>query len=160
MESLGIDLKLILAQIVNFLALFFLLNKFLYKPILKFLDERKKKIEASLINAEKISKQLAAIEEQQKQILEQARLSASRIISEGKKFGQEEKEKIIEEAKKKAGEEMKKGVALARQELEKAQGQLRQEAVNIAAEMAKKVLEKLSDEEKHKLLKTSLDEKS
>ena len=48
MEKLGIQPILIIAQIVNFVILLLLLKKFLFKPILKVLDERKKKAEEVL----------------------------------------------------------------------------------------------------------------
>ncbi|TLP72852.1 F0F1 ATP synthase subunit B [Maribacter sp. ACAM166] len=41
----------VIAQIVNFLILVWLLKRFLYKPVLKAVDERKKKIEARLEDA-------------------------------------------------------------------------------------------------------------
>ena len=48
MEKLGIEPILLLTQVINFTILVVVLTKFLYKPILKMLDERKKKIEEGL----------------------------------------------------------------------------------------------------------------
>lgn len=45
MEQLGIDAKLLVAQMVNFLIIVFVLSKILYKPILTMLDKRRKEIE-------------------------------------------------------------------------------------------------------------------
>lgn len=42
----------VIAQIINFLVLVWLLKRFLYKPILKAIDEREKKIESQLKNAD------------------------------------------------------------------------------------------------------------
>lgn len=153
MEGLGINFKLLLAQIVNFLVLLLILKKFLYKPILQFLDERKKKIEESLQNVEKINKELARIEEERKRILHQAEIEAMRTIAESKRIAQEQKEEIIDEAKRKTQEELRKGVTLARQELEKARLSLRQEVIILGEAMARKILqEKLTPEEKRKLI--------
>lgn len=44
MEALGIDPKLFIGQIINFLILLFILTKFAYKPIVKLLDDRRQKI--------------------------------------------------------------------------------------------------------------------
>ena len=44
-NALGINLKILVAQLINFLVLFIVLYKFGYKPMLKFLDDRKDKIE-------------------------------------------------------------------------------------------------------------------
>ena len=54
MEKLGIQLPMLLTQIVNFTIMLLLLTKFLYKPILKALKERKEKISQGLIYAEKM----------------------------------------------------------------------------------------------------------
>jgi len=43
LQKIGIDWKMILAQILNFLLLLFLLKKFLYKPILKEIEEEREK---------------------------------------------------------------------------------------------------------------------
>jgi len=48
MEKLGIEPTLLLAQILNFLIIAFVLTKILYKPILQLLDKRKKTIEEGL----------------------------------------------------------------------------------------------------------------
>ena len=42
----------IIAQIVNFIVLVWLLKRFLYKPILKAIDEREKKIATQIKDAE------------------------------------------------------------------------------------------------------------
>jgi F-type H+-transporting ATPase subunit b len=52
----------VIAQVVNFLLLVWLLKKFLYKPVLKAIDEREKKIVARLEDAE--AKKAAAKKEQ------------------------------------------------------------------------------------------------
>ena len=44
-SKLGIDWKLLIAQIINFLVLLFVLYKFAYRPILSMLEKRTKKIE-------------------------------------------------------------------------------------------------------------------
>lgn len=44
MEQLGIEPQLLLAQLVNFLIILFVLSKLLYKPILGMIEKRKKEI--------------------------------------------------------------------------------------------------------------------
>lgn len=54
LANLGINFKGIILYIVNFGLVAFILAKFLYKPILHFLDERKKQIEDSISEAERL----------------------------------------------------------------------------------------------------------
>jgi F-type H+-transporting ATPase subunit b len=43
-DAFGVDLPKLLFQVVNFLLLLYLLNRFLFKPVLKLLDERESRI--------------------------------------------------------------------------------------------------------------------
>lgn len=99
LQQFGVNPYLLLAQIVNFAILLFLLKKFLYKPILKVLDERKKKIALSLKSAEEIEKRLAATSEEQERILEKAKTEAAKMISESKQEAKELSEKLVAETK-------------------------------------------------------------
>ncbi|MBI2593944.1 F0F1 ATP synthase subunit B, partial [Candidatus Daviesbacteria bacterium] len=75
LSDFGVQPVLLLAQIVNFLVLLWILNKLLYKPVLKVLEERKAKIEKGLKNAEEIEKRLAqTAEEEEKAILAAAKM--------------------------------------------------------------------------------------
>ena len=53
-SQLGIDAKLLIAQVINFVVLLVVLYAFAYKPILKMLHKRTEKIEAGSKNAEKV----------------------------------------------------------------------------------------------------------
>ncbi len=53
-----IDWFTLIAQVINFLILVWLLRRFLYKPILKAVDEREKKIASQLKDAETIKQML------------------------------------------------------------------------------------------------------
>lgn len=48
-----VDWFTIIAQVVNFLILIWLMKRFLYKPIRRAIDEREKKIEAKIVEADK-----------------------------------------------------------------------------------------------------------
>src|SRR3990167_3215932 len=85
LHNFGIQPTLLFAQIVNFLIILFLLKKFFYKPIVKLLEDRKKKIEESLKNADLIEERLKKTEEKSAQIIEEARRNSQNLISESKK---------------------------------------------------------------------------
>lgn len=115
LEKLGIQPFSLIAQIINFLILFFLLSKFLYQPILKMLDERKRRIKESLEKEKKIEEEAAKLETVRLKKREEAEKEAQEIVRRAKAVAAEErrkaKEKIrktIQEAKKQAHEEFKK----------------------------------------------------
>lgn len=97
LNQFGVKPILLLAQIVNFAILLFILKKFMYKPILKVLDERKKRIEDSLKNAEEIEKRLIALSEEEQKRVAKAVAEGERIIKEATDSGQ----KILEEVNQK-----------------------------------------------------------
>ena len=51
-EAFGVDLPKLAFQIINFLLLLYLLNRFLFKRVLALLDERQAKISKGLEDAE------------------------------------------------------------------------------------------------------------
>jgi F-type H+-transporting ATPase subunit b len=110
MESLGLDIKLLVAQIVNFAILFFVLKKVLYKPLIKVIDERNKKIDDSLINSQKIEETLAKIEQKEADVMDKARQKAKKEREELVALAEAEKAEIIEAAKASANREVEKGL--------------------------------------------------
>lgn len=84
LENFGFDPVLFTAQIVNFLILFFLMKKFLYKPLLKVLEDRKNKIAEGLENAEKSNKLLQETIEKEENVLRKAREEAKKMINQAK----------------------------------------------------------------------------
>jgi F-type H+-transporting ATPase subunit b len=64
--GLGISLPLLISQLVSFVILLLLLWRFAYKPVLKMLDERAKKIKESIESAETVKDQSLHAEEEVK----------------------------------------------------------------------------------------------
>jgi F-type H+-transporting ATPase subunit b len=79
-KTFHVELNLLLAQIVNFAIVLIVLYKFAYKPILKTLNDRTKKIEKGLKNSEEASKKLEEITEKEKDVLMKAKKQAQEII--------------------------------------------------------------------------------
>lgn len=155
----GVKPILLVAQIINFLILLFLLKKFLYGPILKILDERKQKIAESLANAEEIKQKLAEmIEERDKQLAQTAKES-KKIIEEAMVFANQ----IIADAHKKAETDIenmiaKSEIAMA-QERDKLHQEIRAELADLVALGMQKIAGKvLTAKDKSDLAETSLKE--
>ena len=79
MDALGITPTLLIAQIVNFAILVFLLRQFLYQPILNMLAQRKEKIAQSLKDAERVNAAGREAEAEKGKVLEAARREAQEI---------------------------------------------------------------------------------
>ena len=152
MEGIGINLPLLIAFVVNFIILFGLLSLFLYKPVLKMLDERQAKIKESMEQAEQIRQQTARSEEEIKSHLETARKEGQSIIAKATQMG----ERLKEEAKDSARQEAEIVVAKARTEIQRDRDktieELRKEFADIAILAAEKVINETLDKKKHRKL--------
>ncbi len=143
LNQFGVKPVLLAAQAVNFLVLLYLLNRFLYKPILEVLKKRQQTIAQSLENASEIEKKLKQTEQDRDKKLIKASDEAKQIINEAT----ESANQIILEARKKASEDMGKIALQAKQgielEREKMRQELRAELANLVALGLEKVTGKI-----------------
>ncbi len=136
-----INIYQVLFQILNFGVVMYLLNKVLYKPVIKMLDDRAKKINDGMSQAEKNLKAGEEIEKTKKAELAKARKEASAIIAAAETDARHKSDELIRVAREKAKEEAAKIVATAQKEVESAKAKLQKETVALASAMAKKALE-------------------
>jgi F-type H+-transporting ATPase subunit b len=101
-EAFGFNRALFLSQVISFCVVAFLLHRFAYKPILKVLEDRKKRIADSLANAERIHAELAKAETARKEILDKAYADANLMLVETRaattKVQEHESQKAVEAA--------------------------------------------------------------
>lgn len=152
LKNFGIQPTLLLAQIVNFAIILFLLKKFFYKPITKALDDRKKRIEESLKNADLIQKKLAKTQKESSEIIASAQKNAQDLINEAKSQSQT----IIEQANQLARQNLEEALIKAKDQIEdhkqEIKKQLEKETITLVVEVVKKVLGRtLKDKEKQEL---------
>jgi F-type H+-transporting ATPase subunit b len=153
----GIDWKLLLAQVVNFFILLFLLRAFAYRPIMNMLAERRQKIEEGMEASEASKKKLAETENLQKQILLQAHEKALGIVDHAEKDAEVHAKGIIAGAQAK-GEQV---IASGRKKLEEEEKTLSAEFEDHAEGLVRaslvKVIGKLEPAERDKnLIKEAL----
>ena len=159
LETFGVQPILLLAQVVNFIILLFLLKKFAYKPIMKVLDERKHKIETSVRQSEEVVKKLAETESRQKEIIGRAEKESSRIIEETKLAAKKLQEETIANTNIKIEETIIRGKEAIKLEREKMVSEVKSDMADLVAETTKKILGKtLTSKDNEELVKKSLNE--
>lgn len=94
-EALGLDPKILIAQLINFVILIFLLYKLGYKQIIKFVEERTRTIESGLKNAEKANEDLASAQKEQERLLSEARTEGRDIVSEAKVNAEKQAQELL-----------------------------------------------------------------
>ncbi len=153
-KEFGIQWPLLVASIVNFVILLFLMKKFLYKPVLKILDERKEMIEKSVKTAEQIEKDKEKTEERIKVSLRLANDEAMKVIARSHASAEKAKDVIIKEAEIKAGEIVEQAKEEIKRERERASAELKAESANLISEALKKIIiERKDDIDDERLIK-------
>ena len=99
-EQLGIDWKLFLSQVVNFFILLLVLTFFVYKPLMKVIKERNRRIKEGLDKAEEADVRLKNIDNIGKEKIKEAEQQSINIIKDT-----EQKAKVLDQELQKKNEE-------------------------------------------------------
>src|SRR6201987_1421528 len=86
-QQFGVYWPNLIAQIILFAIVYFVLKRFAFKPIIAMLEERRRRIEEGQLNAEKIKKQLAEAQTKYEEILAKANAEAQRLLDEVRASG-------------------------------------------------------------------------
>ncbi len=157
LNQFGVDIRLLLAQIVNFTILLIVLKFILYKPVLKMLDERKQRIIEAEENAASIEARLEKIEKEREKVISLASAEATKLLEDATKTSTE----IIEEAHTKAADDIKLMVTKAKDQISadrtEMQHQLREELANlVATAMTSVYKKKLTKADQEEIIKHTL----
>jgi F-type H+-transporting ATPase subunit b len=137
---------------VNFVVLIALLTYFLYKPIVRMLDERSQRIEESLAAAERAQADVARADREREELLASTRREIGELMAQA----QSAAERIQSEARVNAQQEAQRIVETARQEAEaeraQAMAELRREVASLAVLAAERIIKRDLDEQAHRQL--------
>jgi F-type H+-transporting ATPase subunit b len=151
-SALGINLPTLLAFIVNFTVLYLLLRAFLFGPVMKNLDERRRRIAESLQAAESVQQQATESQRVVREQLDQARRDGQQLIAQA----QQASSRIQDEARTAAQREQETILARARTEIQlerdSAIGELRREFADLTIAAAEKVIGQSLDRPSHERL--------
>lgn len=157
-EEFGVNPILLVAQIVNFLLIFFVLKKFMYKPVLEMIKKRQDEIDNGLENSEKAKLELEKALEEEKNILQKAQARADKIMGQAKLEAQETKDKAHESAKKDTETMIEQAKEQIAQETKTAEEKLTQNIGSIAISLLEKSLQGLFGKKEQETLLRKADE--
>src|ERR1041385_6048733 len=127
-RQFGVDWPHLIAQIVSFGIVAFLLQKFAYKRVVQMLEERRERIAEGLANAEKSKAELAKAEAQRQEILAQANTQANKLIEEARAAASRVQE-----------QETQKAIATAEQIIQKAREAAAADHARMLAELKREI---------------------
>ena len=155
MQNLGIisvNIWQILISLANLTILFLLLKKFLYKPVLKMLDERRAQIESDYSDAAK-AKQSAEIKDNElTSRLSNAKTEAEGIVKEAADIAKVRGDKIIEDARATADGIVRQAQVDAELERKRVNETIKEQIVEVSTALAEKMLEREINADDHKSL--------
>jgi len=156
-STFHIEWQLILAQLVNFAIVLFVLWKFAYNPILKTLNDRTKKIEKGIKDAEAAKKKLEDVSVEEKEILKKARLEAQEVIKRAEDMAKKEAGNIAVEAKKQTEKMIADAQKSIEQEKSKMMTEVKSEIAGLVVAATEKIIgEKLDAHKDKELIEKSL----
>ncbi len=145
LSSFGIHWTSLVAQIINFGLLVFILTKLVYKPLLNALADREKVIKKLAEDSSSAEKMAQDANVKQKEVLDEARDSAKKIIKETEIQVEKLRITLTEEAKKEADKIIKDGERRVKEEQNKFNASLRAELVSLVAVGIEKTVGKYID---------------
>lgn len=157
-NNFGVKTEILIAQILHFLIVAFLLYKFAIKPILKTHDERQKKIADGLQYAEEMKVQLLEAQKERQEKIKQAVDEAKEILNDARDQSKSFLEKKVHEASSQAESLIKKASEATELERQKMLEEVKHEVARLVVSTTSKVLSKeLSDSEKERYAKSAAD---
>ena len=152
MEGLGINVPTLTAQIVNFAILLGLLYLVAYRPLMRMLDERSRRIKESMEQTELIKEQAAKAEQETEKRIAAANKEGLKIIAQAVKTGEDVRQKAQGVARKEAGTLITKAQVEIQRERDEAISELRKEFADLTILAAEKIIDRSLDKEAHREL--------
>lgn len=152
MEALGINLPGLIAQIVNFLLLLFLLSRFAFKPLQQMLEQRSERIRESLEAADKARAEAAQSQADIQAQIDSARREGQVIIEQATRASERLREQLLEDARKEADALVVRLRTEFELERDKAVQDMRRQFADLTISAAEKVIKEDLDPAKHQRL--------
>lgn len=142
LQTLGIDWRLLLAQLVNFAILLIVLKKFLYKPVMDALEKRSAAIEKSLRDAQIIEERLKETERQRVQIIQKTQKQAEEILEHAHTAAEQKQQMLLDKARA----EVKLIVEQAREKIDSEKRQMITDAKREVVDLVMKGIHAILDD--------------
>ena len=149
---IGVNFWTALFVLLNFLVLFFVAKKFLFKPVKEMIDSRQKEIDDMYAEADAAKANAEAMEAEYKSRLADAQETSDTLVKEAMARGKNREEEIVRQANREADAIREKATQDIAREKQKALNDAKDEISSIALEIAGKVIGESMDGEKQQKL--------
>ena len=139
-ELLGVNPWTALFTLANTVALFLVMKKLLFKPVMKIIEDRQQEIDGMYKDAGEAKEQAQALQAEYQEKLSAAQETSERLVKEAVARGQHREEEIIRQANQEASAILEKASADIALEKKKAINDAKDEISDIALAIAGKVV--------------------
>lgn len=151
-STFHIELNLLIAQLVNFSIVLWVLYKFAYRPVLRTLNARTHKIEKGLKDADEASKKLTEVMRKEQDVLTEAKKEAQGIIKAAEEQAKANSMSIVLEARNQSEKLIESAKKQIDQEKDKMLSEVKGEIAGLVVAATEKVIGEKLDKEKDKAL--------
>lgn len=151
-HEFGIDWPLLVAQIINFLIILYILKRFAYKPILAALKNRQTTIQKGLKDAEEANRLLEKTTEREKEVLRKAHVEAKKLLDDTKAQSLEMLQKSEESTRKEADRILKEAREQIAFESREAEKRLSAHVSELAMHFLQRSLEEVFDQNEQEVV--------
>ncbi|MFA5894139.1 MAG: F0F1 ATP synthase subunit B [Candidatus Margulisiibacteriota bacterium] len=141
-STFHLDIKLLIAQVINFAIVFAVLYFFALKPLLKVMAERTGKIEQSLADAKKIEENLSRAANERQEIVSAAKKEAGAILERVSVEAEEKREEMAAKTKEEIGQIINKEKERMRLEKAETLKEIKAEVADLVVASVEKLLDK------------------
>ncbi len=157
---ISINIYEIIMQIINFCVLWWLMSRFMIKPLGRFLEERSQSIKKEIDVAESNRVESDAVLETQKTALRDARQEAKQIRQDAEENMKKERDKQLEKVKEESEKLLQNAHKELNQDIKKVKQQLLSETGDLAVMLTKKILKReVSEKDQKNLVTEALSQK-
>jgi F-type H+-transporting ATPase subunit b len=147
LHQFGVTWPSFIAQVIVFLIVFWILKTYAFGPIIEVLEKRRRRIEESMADADRIKAQLAETEARTQEMIDDAHAESRRLIEEARKSSQALSDRKTQEAIKEAEAIIARAHESNERERQKMFEDLKKEVGRLVVVTTEQVANKVLDEE-------------
>ncbi|CAA7599730.1 ATPase, F0 complex, subunit B/B', bacterial/chloroplast [Acididesulfobacillus acetoxydans] len=135
----------IVAQVLSFLVLVWIIAKFAWNPLMKVMEDRRTFIETSLATAEKEKQQAEQIKKEYQEEMRKARQEAQEIIAKATKAGGERAQEVLNQAREEAVKVKSAALVDIQRERDRAVAEVKAQVADLSVTIAEKIIQQKID---------------
>jgi len=156
----GLNVKIFIAQLINFGIVLIVLWRFVYRPIVKLIEAREEKIEKSIKHAEEVERRLNEATLEKDAMLKDARIEAQRIVEEARDGLKQREEESLTKTREEVAKIVQEGKGHIARDRQEMLASVKRDVVDVAIEAARAVLaEGVSEKSSQKIAKKIVEER-